>query len=1049
MNISHKNLFNNNFSKEKRQFYEKIGNRYNHAYLKFQKKYPDNKDFRKKVINWLFSKDEDTRMILCSVENKKYSKLINEAYNQYLEDNSLSMYLTDDEDDEKARFYYLNNNRLSNNDYDYNIKIKQFFNDIMFYQCESPINDYDKYGNYFTLNSNVIKSQSSFNIFYKTFTNDNFLKIPIKIKRDEQNKISNNLFLFPEWLIENNISKDVNKNLINYYKPKINIAYYYSLPKFILALLEQVISIRYIIYNEANNLQEILPTIYLYELFEKRNKIILYLTPKETKFSFLYLYKIDELIKNLYNDSNLEIFISKYNKKNEGIFFNEFVYFNIDDNLDDIIKSLNSIFSNIFKGNTPKDFINFFMFIKIEKIFTYDDFLFRGIFEKIYESYSNQAYKDLIFSEENTVKKRKKKKKKHIIDNTNYENNVAVNQNNDNKTKNDNDKNNNIINEKINNNDKIINYGEELLKILSESNLKENKKEDILNISKKNIDINKEEKNNDSTVNLGNSNILKKKENQSYDYKIKDIKRESKKDEEQNSLIYDFIKNIIYENLFHQIDNKENSNNIKNRKKQKNFFLYETTKNNKKKKKNEQKYNNQINEEFNKIDNDKSDEKKINNKDNKDIDLIDKLNENKDNKNYHKEIINLNKEINYNIQNNIEENNNIDLNNKINISVPSHINSLTFSSSKNQNKEQEKQNIIINNNIINIQNNIINQENIFMIHNNSIFPFEKLHNNIIEYNNDLEEFLFIQRKIKEEITKYLSEIINNLFPDSKLSIYGSSLYHLDIDTSDLDLSISTESKISLSDLEKYLIENNNNNQFNKIDAILSASVPIIKLEIDFLKMNNDKIKDLYKLLLNTKYYNKYYNFNEENEIVNKMNKINIDISLNSAKNEQLEFIKNVLKLYPEIKPLIKIIKKLLQLRDMNNSYKGGMSSYCLFLLIYSYIKIYYNKENENIINNVDYGSLLIEFLFYYITYIDFKCTIIAPYLINPFIIKCPLDVIPTIIEPISKKNAGKNIYKIFDVIDVLSQIYEDIFIIMKDYNEENIIYQLIKKYSQK
>ena len=93
----------------------------------------------------------------------------------------------------------------------------------MFYQCESPINDYDKYGNYFTLNSNVIKSQSSFNIFYKTFTNDNFLKIPIKIKRDEQNKISNNLFLFPEWLIENNISKDVNKNLINYYKPKINI----------------------------------------------------------------------------------------------------------------------------------------------------------------------------------------------------------------------------------------------------------------------------------------------------------------------------------------------------------------------------------------------------------------------------------------------------------------------------------------------------------------------------------------------------------------------------------------------------------------------------------------------------------------------------------------------------------------------------------------------------------------------------------------------------------------------------------------------------------
>ena len=351
--------------------------------------------------------------------------------------------------------------------------------------------------------------------------------------------------------------------------------------------------------------------------------------------------------------------------------------------------------------------------------------------------------------------------------------------------------------------------------------------------------------------------------------------------------------------------------------------------------------------------------------------------------------------------------------------------------------------IIFNNNIINIQNNIIYQENIFMLN-------KKLHNNIIEYNNDLEEALVIQRKIKEEIINYFSSLINKLFKDSTLSAYGSSLYKLDIDNSDLDLSISTESNISLSELNDYLLENNDNNKFIKINAILSASVPIIKLEIDYLKMNNDEINKLYKSLKNTKYYKTYYKSNNENKNDNYMNIINIDISLNSANILQLQFIKDTLIKYPEIKYLIKILKKLLQLKQMNNSYKGGMSSYCLFLLLYSYIKLYFNKDNSNIIinNNLDYGSLLTGFLFHYINYVDFNCTIIAPHLINPFVVKGSLDIVPTIIEPTSKKNAGKNIYKIFDVISTFSQIYKDIFFILNNDNtDKNLVYQLLTKYS--
>ena len=131
---------------------------------------------------------------------------------------------------------------------------------------------------------------------------------------------------------------------------------------------------------------------------------------------------------------------------------------------------------------------------------------------------------------------------------------------------------------------------------------------------------------------------------------------------------------------------------------------------------------------------------------------------------------------------------------------------------------------------------------------------------------------------------------------------------------------------------------------------------------------------------------------------------------------------------------------------MNNSYKGGMSSYCLLLLIYSYIKFYHNEDKESTINNNDYGTLLINLLYFYILYVDFKSIIIAPHLSNPFIMDCHLDSIPTIIEPISKQNVGKNIFKIFDVVNILYQIYKDIFIIMEEKDNDNLIYKLIGKY---
>ena len=187
----------------------------------------------------------------------------------------------------------------------------------------------------------------------------------------------------------------------------------------------------------------------------------------------------------------------------------------------------------------------------------------------------------------------------------------------------------NAINQKMN--DKKIDFGEEILKILAESNINEDKNNNIIN------------KNKNEELNIIDS---VKEEN----YKEKDEINVKIMNDEERILITTFLRNLIYESLFKAIKLLEYQKNImiKNeKKKNKEFFLFDATEKSKKKKKN------------------KENDIKIN---------INKLNPNE------------NKEI---IEKNAEENNII----KLKESIPLHINSLTFNSIKNENKKEE--NIII------------------------------------------------------------------------------------------------------------------------------------------------------------------------------------------------------------------------------------------------------------------------------------------------------------------------------------------------------------------
>ena len=85
MNISPRFLLNNGISEEKKNFYENLASRYSKISYDYNKKSThEHSNFSKKVLNWFFSQSEETRMLLCSVENKKYTNTIYEAYTYML-----------------------------------------------------------------------------------------------------------------------------------------------------------------------------------------------------------------------------------------------------------------------------------------------------------------------------------------------------------------------------------------------------------------------------------------------------------------------------------------------------------------------------------------------------------------------------------------------------------------------------------------------------------------------------------------------------------------------------------------------------------------------------------------------------------------------------------------------------------------------------------------------------------------------------------------------------------------------------------------------------
>eukprot|EP01065_Artemidia_motanka_P042399 TRINITY_DN5689_c0_g1_i3.p1 TRINITY_DN5689_c0_g1~~TRINITY_DN5689_c0_g1_i3.p1 ORF type:complete len:575 (+),score=174.60 TRINITY_DN5689_c0_g1_i3:195-1727(+) len=67
-------------------------------------------------------------------------------------------------------------------------------------------------------------------------------------------------------------------------------------------------------------------------------------------------------------------------------------------------------------------------------------------------------------------------------------------------------------------------------------------------------------------------------------------------------------------------------------------------------------------------------------------------------------------------------------------------------------------------------------------------------------------------------------------------------------------------------------------------------------------------------------------------------------------------VRRLLKEFPKARPLILVLKSFLRLKDANNPYTGGLSSYSLYLMVFSFLQLRYGRSTREVGESSDASS---------------------------------------------------------------------------------------------
>ena len=209
------------------------------------------------------------------------------------------------------------------------------------------------------------------------------------------------------------------------------------------------------------------------------------------------------------------------------------------------------------------------------------------------------------------------------------------------------------------------------------------------------------------------------------------------------------------------------------------------------------------------------------------------------------------------------------------------------------------------------------------------YVFNCLSKDIKDYQQFVKEHIEREQSLYDTLINNIQFSVNESIHDYDVRLYGSHATNLCLPWSDLDVvlvprnnnNININNQILLSQL----YENLKKKDWVKDSKYISgASIPIIKLICD-----------------------------------KSFNNMPIDISIQDERHFGLkcvELVKGFISQYECLKPLVLVLKNILKISNLNDPYKGGLSSYGLILMIVSFLQAQKRMEIDISINEDNLGN---------------------------------------------------------------------------------------------
>lgn len=178
-------------------------------------------------------------------------------------------------------------------------------------------------------------------------------------------------------------------------------------------------------------------------------------------------------------------------------------------------------------------------------------------------------------------------------------------------------------------------------------------------------------------------------------------------------------------------------------------------------------------------------------------------------------------------------------------------------------------------------------------------------------------------RMRMDVISRVMNVVLYRYPSARIEPFGSFTTGLFLPTSDLDLVIFQIPQPSLFALEE---------DFRACDMVSEGSMRVLdKLSVPVMRYTD------------------------------KATGIKVDISLNHSTGfESVDMVIQFVQTYRFLPKLVLLLKHFLVQRDLNEIYKGGISSYCLILLLVSFLQ-HHPRYAGTDFSSANLGELLIEF----------------------------------------------------------------------------------------